>query len=120
MQRRRNALGKRCRKDNWKLTYTDNTRKATSTGVKNWRKYCEEFGYNPYITFGRSRDEKVEMTEALIGWIQWNTERRRERGKNDAVGEEGRAGAEAMRERIILAINRIKSDAAHAATSVVI
>ena len=39
---------------------------------------------------------------------------------DDAVDEEGRAGAEAMRERIILAINRIKSDAAHAATSVVI
>jgi hypothetical protein len=39
---------------------------------------------------------------------------------DDAVGESGQAGAEAMRERIILAINRIKSDAAHAATSVLV
>jgi len=39
---------------------------------------------------------------------------------DDAVGESGRAGAEAMRERIILAIKRIKSDAAPTATSVVI
>jgi hypothetical protein len=103
--------------------------------VKNWRKYCEEFGYNPYITFGRSRDEKVEMTEALIGWIQWNTERRRERGKN--AGEKAMKSADSFNsylasvvratkelgeewaptgilERVMLRVKRIKSNSCSA------
>ena len=46
------------------------------------------------------------MTEALIGWIQWNTERRKERGKH--AGEKAMKSAESFNSYIASVIRATK------------
>ena len=50
--------------------------------MKNWRAFCREFGYSTEVSFGRTLEERRNMSTIVANWLQWNTERLVVTGKN--------------------------------------